>query len=78
MEFIEPPPIWPTSKDLLSERALAFLRSAEPPGPAPDVFSLAYEVKTSAIEHGGLLFYDVEPPENEFSFENAYTLSQFF
>jgi hypothetical protein len=49
MEFIKPPPVWPSSKELLSERALAFLRSAEPPGPAPDVFSLAYEVESSAI-----------------------------
>lgn len=78
MEFITPPPVWPSSTELLSEPTLAFLRSAELPGPAPDVFSLAYEVESSAIEHGGLLFYDMEPPEDEFSLENAQTLLQFF
>ena len=77
MEFIKPPPVWPSSKALLSDRALAFLGSAEPPRPAPDVFSLAYEFESSAIEHGGLLFYDMEPSEDEFSLDNAQTLLQF-
>jgi hypothetical protein len=79
LEFIKPSPVWPSSKDLLSDRTLAFLRSVEPPGPAPHVFTLVYEVESPAFEFGGLLLHNPEPPDGEFSLADAYTaLSRFF
>ena len=77
LESIKPLPLWPSSKELLNETALAFLRAAEPTMSPLESFELAYEDECISVEHDGLLFYDPEPIDGVLTFDNAHTLARF-
>jgi hypothetical protein len=84
LEFIKPPPLWPPSKELLSEKTLAFLRTAEAVVCSNDHFESSIEyfqspfpAESVPVEYEGSLFYDTEPVEGVFTHENAHTLVSF-
>ena len=67
---------WPDSKLLLSDKALAYLRSVEPLGDPIEVFEFADEYEPEPVYHNGIAFYDPVPDE-VLTLANIQTLTHF-